>query len=243
LSVAVKRVSDVIEVLSESPLGVTAAEVAATLRIGRQAASRLLDAMVASGLAEKDEPSRRFRLGLRLYRWGSAAVSRFAPPVYLRYEIAELAEEVQHPVFYAVLDGTQVVTIERTQRRGRHTLTTPDFRRNPWHATCSGRVLAAFAGKADLERLLQEPGLPEREAIDDDLETVRRQGYAGSPARVEGFTLAAPVLDEAGTASAAIGIGINKLLADEREVVTRKLLETASRVSSNAGYGASLLNA
>ena len=41
----------------------------------------------------------------------------------------------------------------------------------------------------------------------------------------------------------AIGIGVNKQVAEERVLITRKLLDTASRVSSNTGYGAMLLNA
>jgi IclR family transcriptional regulator, KDG regulon repressor len=244
LSVAVKRISDVIEVLAESPQGATSLEVATSLGMGRQAASRLLDAMAVSGLAEKDESTKRFRLGFRMYRWGSAAAARFLPPMFLRYEIAELAEEIQHPVFYAVLDGTYVLTIERTQRRGRSTLTIPDFRRNPWNATSSGRTLAAFQPPAELEKLLEIPNLPSRKEIEEDFETIRRQGFASSElTQREGYTLAAPILDEAGKATAAIGIGVNKLIVEEREIITRRLIDTANRVSSNAGYSAMLLNA
>jgi IclR family KDG regulon transcriptional repressor len=245
LSVAVKRISDVIEVLAEAPQGATYPEVAASLKLGRQAVSRLLDAMVLNGLAEKDETSKRYRLGLRMYRWGSAAVARVVPPPYVRYEIAELAEEVLHPVFYAVLDGAHVVTVERTARRGRQTLTSPDFRRNPWYATSSGRALAAFLAPAVLETLLQgeERDRPARKVMEDDLESVRHQGYAASDPVREGYTLAAPVLDETGLSVAAIGIGVNKQVPDEREVIIQKLLDTANRVSSHAGYGALLLNA
>ena len=75
MSVAVKRISDVIDILEGAPQGVTSQEVAAALRLGRQSAGRLLDAMVEQGLAEKDLVSRRYRLGLRIYRWGSAAVA------------------------------------------------------------------------------------------------------------------------------------------------------------------------
>ena len=244
MSVAVKRFSDVIEVLAESPHGATSAEVATTLGLGRQSAARMLSAMVANGLAVKDATSRRFRLGLRTYRWGTAAVARFVPPVFLRYEIAELADEIQHPVFYAVLDGNEVVTIERTQRRGRQILTIPEVRRNPWHSTSSGRALAAFQPEAETTSLLQKPGLTSRQEIEADLEQIRHQGYAASEAvRIEGYTLAAPVFDETGAAISAIGIGVNKHVPEEREVITRKLLETASRASSNAGFHAALLNA
>jgi DNA-binding IclR family transcriptional regulator len=245
LSVALKRISDVVEVLAEAPQGATSLDVASTLKMGRQAVSRLLDAMVLNGLAEKDEASKRYRLGLRMYRWGSSAVTRFVPPPFVRYEIAELAEEVLHPVFYAVLDGTHVVTIERTARRGRQTLTSPEFRRNPWYATSSGRALAAFLQHAALENLLQEeePERPSIKAIEGDLENIRRQGYAASDPVREGYTLAAPVLGETGISLAAIGIGVNKHIPDEREVIIHKLLDTANRVSSHAGYSALLLNA
>lgn len=240
MSVAVKRISDVLEVLSQAPQGVTALDVAAKLNMGRQAASRMLDAMVAADLAEKDEVSKRYRLGLRLYRWGSAAVGRFIPPPFIRYEISELAEELLHPVFYGVLDDGHVVTVERTARRSRQTLTTPDYRRNHWSATSSGRALVAFLPVAEREALLKEDHgeWPSKKALSDDLELIRRQGYASSDAVREGYTVAAPVLDESGVARAAIGIGVNKHIAEEREVIIRKLIDTAHRVSSNTGYGA-----
>jgi DNA-binding IclR family transcriptional regulator len=244
LSVAVKRISEVIDALAEAPQGATALEIATRLGMGRQAATRLLDAMVAIRLADKEPASRRYLLGLHVYSWGSAAVGRFVPPIYLRYELAELAEEVQHPVFYSVLDGAFVVTIERTQRRGRQTLTIPDFRRNPWHATSSGRVIAAFSPAGRLKELLQESGAPSRKTAEEDFETIRRDGFAASDAiRGDGYALAAPVLNESGEATAAIGIGVNKYVAEERALITSKLLDLASRASFSAGYGAPLINA
>jgi DNA-binding IclR family transcriptional regulator len=237
LSVAVNRISDVLEVLSQSPQGVTAPEVASTLSMGRQASSRMLDAMVAADLAEKDDVSKRYRLGLRLYRWGSTAVSRFIPPPFVRYEIAELAESVLHPVFYSIRDGSHMVTVERTVRRGRQTMTTPDYRRNPWSATSSGRALVAFLPPGERNALIKiAPGDWSSEALSENLETVRRNGYASSDAVREGYTLASPVLDERGLATAAIGIGVNEYVAEEREGILRKLLDTVHRVSSNSGY-------
>jgi DNA-binding IclR family transcriptional regulator len=244
LSVAVKRLSDVIEVLAESPQGATAQELAATLGLGRQAAARLLSAMAANRMADKDAESRRYRLSLRMYRWGSSAVARFVPAIGVRYEIAELAEVVQHPVFYAVLDGPDVVTVERTQMRGRQMLTSPDFRRNRWFATSSGRVLTAFQHDSRVRALMTVPDLPSRRDLEAELEQIRRQGFAASEAvRVEGYTLAAPIVGENGTAVGAIGIGVNKHVTEEREIITRKLLDTASRVSSTVSLRASVLNA
>ncbi len=239
MSVAVKRISDVLEVLAETPLGATSMDVATKLKMGRQSASRLLDAMVGADLADKDETSKRYRLGLRMYRWGSTAVARFVPPPFARYEIAELAEEVNHPVFYAVLEGSYAVTVERTARRGRQTLASPDYRRNHWSATSSGRAIVAFLAPAEIASLLGQGhgDWLSKEALAEDLDSVRRQGYASSDAVRDGYTLAAPVLDETGFASAAIGIGVNKYVAEERDVFLRKLLDTSNRVSANVGYG------
>ena len=244
MSVAVKRISEVIDALAEAPQGATSFEISSRLQMGRQAATRLLDAMVGMGLADKDPTSRRYQLGLHMYSWGSAAVARFVPPVYLRYEIAELADEIQHPIFYSLLDGGSVVTIERTQRRGRQTLTIPDFRRNPWYTTSSGRVIAAFSPLTQLKALLRQAAQAENNGLEDDIEAIRRDGFAASEAvRGDGYALAAPVLNESGEATAAIGIGVNKHVAEERVLITSKLLDLASRASFSAGYGAMLLNA
>src|SRR5688500_13191362 len=126
LSVAVHRISEVLDAVASNPQGTTASEVASQLKVGRQAIVRLLDSMVLEGIATKDELTKRYRLSLKTYDWGTRAVAPYLPPFYLRQELANLAREVRHPVFYCILDASDVVTLERTDGLGDGSVTIPN---------------------------------------------------------------------------------------------------------------------
>ena len=83
LSVAVHRISEVLDAVASNPQGTTASEVASQLKVGRQAIVRLLDSMVLEGIAKKDELTKRYRLSLKTYDWGTRAVAPYLPPFYL----------------------------------------------------------------------------------------------------------------------------------------------------------------
>src|SRR5687768_11950403 len=69
LSVAVHRISEVLDAVASNAQGTTASEVASQLSVGRQAIVRLLDSMVLEGIATKDELTKRYRLSLKTYDW------------------------------------------------------------------------------------------------------------------------------------------------------------------------------
>src|SRR5437867_4311108 len=148
MSVAVRQFKNVMDVITRTAEGATASEVAAALNMGRQAAVRLLDAMVREGIAHKDPGLRRYRVGLMVYEWGTKAVVPHLPSPIVRQEIATLAEALQVSVFYTVLEGTLAIALERTDRVGSLLITVPHYshRAGPFHWSGApwGKLLAAF---------------------------------------------------------------------------------------------------
>lgn len=238
-SAAVRRVSQILEVISSNPRGVLAADVASALGMSRQTAARLLDSMLVAGLAVRDDDSRRYRLSLTLYFWGGQAAVRAFPGAPIRQELVALAQaEAPHPTFYSVLEGTRVFALVRMQVLNGETITMPMSSRSDWHESPSGLAIAAFAAPETLQLLLASPssdGLSKDEHL-SRIEEVRRQGFAEKVFGPNRSSFAAPILDDSGYAIASLGMGVNHYESEERERLVSALKAAAARCSSHLGH-------
>ena len=197
--------------------------------------------MVVEGVAIKDETTKRYRLSLKTYDWGSRAVAPYLPPFYLRQEIANLAGQVRHPVFYCILDGPDVVPLERTDRLGDGSVTVPNsgrVGRTHWSQSAWGKALVAFAPPDKREKLLgaEDNKTTDARELRAELDAIRRQGFAERQVAADRMTLAAPILNSDGFTSGALAIGINNYLPDQHDEILRDLLGVATRASYDAGY-------
>src|SRR6266705_4780221 len=135
-------------------LGIT--ELSRQLGLGKSTVHRLVTTLAAERLLERGSTPGRYRLGLVLYELGSRVTEHVdlhqaALPVLttLRHNTGEM-------VHVAVLDGLEVVYVERLESH--HML--PIFRqvghRLPAHWTSSGKVLLASLPPEELTRRLTQ---------------------------------------------------------------------------------------
>ncbi|MFI6875139.1 IclR family transcriptional regulator [Streptomyces sp. NPDC050400] len=177
-------------------------------------ASRLVAELVAHDLLVR-EPDRRVRVGMRLWELGTRA----SPALRLRVVAMPFLEGVhdvvgQH-VQLGVLDGGEVLFVERLSAPGAVINYTRIAGRLPLHASSSGLLLLAHGPAALRERVLSEP-LPRytdnTPSTDTELRSrlaqVRRQGFSYCPGFVhdDALGVAAPVRDARGTVIAAFSV-------------------------------------
>jgi DNA-binding IclR family transcriptional regulator len=177
-------------------------------------AHRLVAELLAWGALERDSRG-RYRIGLRLWE-----VAALAPRGLALREIAmpfleDLYEATHENVQLAVLDGTDVVYLERIAGRAAVHVRTRVGGRWPAHATGVGLVLLAHAPAEEQERYLAGPlaGFTAKTIVDPvrlrrELALVRRQGFAVSDGQVtlDALSIAAPVRDAGGEVVAALSI-------------------------------------
>jgi DNA-binding IclR family transcriptional regulator len=170
---------------------------------------------VAWGALERDEHG-RYQIGLRL--WEVAALAPRGPGLR---EIAlpfleDLYEATHQHVQLAVLDGLDVVYVERISARGAVGVRSRVGGRWPAHTTGVGRVLLAYADPAVQESYLAAPlaGFTELTITDPAalrrvLADVRRTGHAVSDRQVtmDAISVAAPVRAALGSGSIGVGVG------------------------------------
>jgi DNA-binding IclR family transcriptional regulator len=194
----------------ETVLSVT--QIARRARLHPATASRLVAELEAHGLLARDA-DRRVRVGVRM--WELAL--RASPALSLREAampfMADAHAVIGHHVQLGVLEGDQVLFVERLSAPGAVINYTRIAGRLPPPVSSSGLVLLAFGGRELQERILAGPlrrytahTLTDPAALRAALAEVRRQEFACLPGHVheDALGIAVPVRDERARVIAAL---------------------------------------
>jgi DNA-binding IclR family transcriptional regulator len=209
----------------ESELGLTALARRAGLPLST--AHRLVGELAAWGALERGEDG-RYRVGLRLWEVGALAPRSLGLRESAMPFLEDLYEVTRQNVQLAVLDGAEVVYVERLSARGAVDVVTRVGSRLPLHATGVGLVLLAHAPTDLQEQVLARPlrryterTMTDPEQVRRALADVRRTGVAVSDRQIEmvSLSVAAPVRGPRGEVVAALSVVVPAAGADARALV------------------------
>ena len=216
LTGGVKSVVAALDVLDcfadEDELGVS--DIARRLGVAKSTAHRLLTSLCARGLAERNPETGQYRLGLHLFELGQLTADRMR----LRRAAMPLLEELRQASGCSTQLGIardgDVFFVGRLETLTGMKQLGGVGRRMPAHATASGKAIAAF--EPSVARACVSHGMPALASrtitspteFDRALDEVRRRGVAVSlDEALDGMgSVAAPVLDSAGRAVAAVSL-------------------------------------
>jgi DNA-binding IclR family transcriptional regulator len=213
---SVERVASLIELLSEQKTPLRMVEIAQQLGAPKSTVHGLLQTLLAKGFVVRDA-NHRYRLSLRLFSLAAAALEIGDLPDLARPAMEELSAQTGATCNLAVLDGHEVVFIEKVENRDSLVqLITHVGTRMPAHATSLGKVLIGAMPEAEREQWLAdheftsitEHTLVSAEALSQDLHEQSLRGYALDRrelhSAITGF--AAPVRDHTGAVVAALSL-------------------------------------
>ncbi len=209
-----ERVVRILEAFTPEERALTVGEIARRAGLPLATGSRMVADLVEQGLLTRDA-DRRVRVGMRLWE----LASRASPTLSLR-ELAmpvleDLLRTVGHHAQLGVLDGGEVLFVERLSTEHAVINYTRIAARLPLHASSSGLVLLAHAAPQLQQRVLDAPlarFTPATITDPDDLRRrlahVRRHGYVLCPGHLhpDATGIAVPVRDEAGAVVAAVSV-------------------------------------
>lgn len=230
----------------EESLGVS--ELARRLGLGKSAVHRLLVTLAAEGLIEQDPAGGGYRLGLTVFELGEAVRVHMDLHAAAGSVLIHLREQTGESAQVGMLDGHDVVYVDRLESSHALRLFTEAGRRVPVHCTSSGKVLMAHAPEPVREAFLATAALhahtdrtitdPER--LREALAQVRAQGWADAvdEREIGVASLAAPVRDASGAVVAAIGIGapVSRFRAIPRKRLARTVCEAGEAASRRLGW-------
>lgn len=224
-------------------LGVT--ELARKLALPKSTVSRLARTLASEGFLTPVTGG--YRLALKLHELGSLVVSGVELREVAHGKLVQLRNMTGETVHLAVLDGTEVVYLDRIESPNTLHAFTRIGMRMPAHSTSSGKAILAFAPQSAVDAVvakgltrLTPRTIVSRAALERELETVRANGWAGSVGESEpGLnSLAAPIFDYTSRAIAAISIaGPGERLSPSAVLRIAQALKLATaEISREMGY-------
>lgn len=203
--------------------------------------------LVEEGLLEKVEETGLFRLTTTMGSLGASAETSQRLHEAATLPLDQLRRATSATMHIAILDGTDVLYVERREGPG----AIPVFRavgtRNAAHVTSSGKVLLAFLPTERRQQLVREmrlsPKTPRsitsRTDLLAELALVRRQGFAENRGESQPgmCSIAAPIRDPLGQVVASVSVAeyVDDVEPGLRHL-TGPLVETAHRISAGLGW-------
>ncbi len=233
--------------LARQPEPCRLADVAREFSLARSSAHRSLQTLVECGWAEQDEHS-AYRASLRLVELGALVGATGDLKARLHAPLAALWRSTGETIHLTVLDGGEVVYLDKFDSPLPVAAYSRVGGRVPAHCVASGKALLAAARK-DLDTLRATLGplqahtpntLTDPEVLAADLEQCRARGHAVNREEWrEGVCgLGAPVFDARGQPVAAVGISVPSIrfAREHRRELADALVECAWQCSRSLGY-------
>jgi IclR family transcriptional regulator, pca regulon regulatory protein len=228
------------------------ADIADGLGLSRSTTHRYATTLVALGYLEQGD-SRRYRLGLKVTDLGMAALNSTGLREYAHPYLEELRRQSSYTVNLAVLDGTEILFVDRMRsfRRGQSKidLGLHPGSRLPAYCTAMGKLLLANLPESEQGELIADVKLTKRgpntitskKALRDELDEIQAAGFAVNDEELapEVYAIAAPVRNEARNVVAAVNLAAHPSMISLDELVdglSPHLISTADRVSARLGY-------
>lgn len=222
-------------------------ELARELDLSTSSVHRILATLRTEHLVEQDVDTGRYRLGLAIYDLAAAVTAGFDLSHAILQPMAVLRNQTGETVHVAVLDGREVVYVERLDSPHTLRMFLDVGRRNWAHCTGTGKVLLAALPIVDLDRLLDgwnleavtEHTITDREALRTQLEDVREDGYAVNLGESEQgvVSVSAPIRDRSGQVVASMSVaGPDTRMDQDLTAITHAVTTAAAAASSRLGH-------
>ncbi len=228
------------------------ADIADELGMSRSTTHRYVITLVALGYLEQGA-SRKYRLGLRVTDLGMSALNSTGLREHSRAYLEELRQRTSYTVNLAVLDGPEILYVDRARsyRRGQNQI---DLglrlgSRLPAYCTSMGKLLLAYLPESEQKDLIAEMKLAKRapnsitskKALRSELEHVREEGFAVNDEELAPglHSISAPVRSESNEVVAAVNMAAHSSMISLEELVDHlgpHLVSTADRISARLGY-------
>lgn len=237
----------ILEWLAREPQARGVSEVARAFGLARSNAHRTLQTLVACGWVRQDGEGGAYRASLKLFELGTQVEAALELRSLVRPHLARLAAHCGETIHLAVLDGAEIVYLDKFDSPLPVAAYSRIGGRAPAYCVASGKALLAALSEdtAALRRRLGKlvahtpNSLVEWAALERDLERVRSRGVAENREewRLGVCGLGAAVVDARGVAVAAIGMSVPSIRFGRPKVqaLTGALLATAQAACATLG--------
>jgi DNA-binding IclR family transcriptional regulator len=227
---AVDRALRALELLAQSTRGFTIGDLSRRLELPRSSVHLILTTLERRGYARRHPQNGHFCVGPKLAALSGAPFEAFDLREQARPLLATLMRQTKLTIHLGVLEGNEVVIVEKVTAPATTRVLSWVGRRMEPHATGLGKALIAYLPEDELDKLISMRGLPRHNhrtitdgpQLKSELASVRQRGFSLDDEEDElGYRcVGAPILDAHQRAVAAVSIvGTTSEIALERVAI------------------------
>lgn len=245
---SIKKATTIVEAFMGGQREWSVAKLSEKLGMPQPTVHHFLSSFREAGWIVQDPATRHYRLGVKMWEIGCAAVNfreiaETARP-YLRTLVNACGETV-HLGMVSIEDPGSVVYLDRIDSSQPVLFVTVIGSKAPSHSSAMGKAIVAHNPEYE-QAVLHRPleavtarTIIDPEGLRKDFEATRRRGYSISKGEFAGemIGIAAPVRDRFGVVTLGIGIwgpGV-RMTPDYIDRVSPQLIETANQISIQLG--------
>lgn len=244
---SIDRALDIIEVLSESQKEMGVTEIAERVGLHKSTAHRIISTLAARGYINKTDKG-AYKIGLQLIEAVSCYINSLELQTEARPYVAQTTAELGLTAHLGVLDGDQVVYIEKMDVFSNVRMYSQIGVRVHAYSCSLGKCLLSNYSAAQVRRIMAncsfikftKKTLGSIDELIADLELVRRRGWAidDEEAEMGHRCIGAPIYDYRGDIIAAISASgpTASLTRDRIQPVAEYVRRQALEISRSMGY-------
>ncbi len=238
----------ILEYLDQRPAGRTMIETARDLALPKNAVFRITLTLLRRGYLERDDDSKRLRLGHKTLTLGYGALGEGRSLVEQSLEqMRALRNATGETVCLSVLADGEGFVLESVPGTHLFRCTVDPGMRQPLHASASGKALLAHLPQNELETALLQLRLvrltpntiTKKTQLREELRSVRDRGYALDRCEhIDGaMCVAAPVFDRRGHAVASLTVTApaGRMPREKLSTLGRMVRQYADGISARLG--------
>lgn len=245
---SVERAFLLLEFLGQSDTGLSISDLADRSGLPLGTIHRLLATLIDLGYAEQIPETRHYSLGLRFLQLHGLAIRRMNLAERAMPFMKRLMRQVDETIHLAVLDGPDIVYIDRVEGLQTTGMYTQIGKRVRAHATALGKAMLAFMPESVWRGIVEKHGLISyspttitcAEAFAKEMAATRKRGYSidnsegGDKVRCVG----APIYDYTGQviAAASISAPVSRMPVSRDPILGEMICQTCQHISTSLGY-------
>jgi DNA-binding IclR family transcriptional regulator len=210
------RAVAIIDAIAAKKQDMSLAELAVTVNIHKSTVHRIVMILERERILDRHPETGSYRLGLRLFELGSAAVARFDVRERGRRHLEKLVYDTEETGHLCVMDKGEVLYLDKLEPTRSVRLSCTIGHRNPAHCTAVGKAMMSYMPEYEVDAILNKRGMAKFTSktlvtpaeLKNDLRICRERGYAiDDEEHEEGVRcVAAPVMDHFGYPTAALSL-------------------------------------
>jgi len=232
---------------SKTPVGITQLSKRLALSIG--AVQRMTYTLSKLGYLRKATNNKEYILGFKAWALGLSIVSEIEVKNIAHPYLQDLSDKVGEIVSLGILEGTEMVYLDRIKTNHILNLNLNIGARLPAYSTSLGKAIVAFLPEIELAKILNiidlksltRNTITNKKIFSEELRNIREKGFSINNAENDAGirSVAAPVRDKSGRVIASINISVPSIrvsLQDLQTKLAQEVMSVAEIISQALGY-------